>query len=44
MVVVDAVDLVVNVDSERDPVETFVADTAAEAARMVRFAHGLQDL
>lgn len=44
MVVVDAVDLIVNVYCERDSVETLVADTATETTRVVRLAHRLKDL
>ena len=41
MVVCDAVDLVVNVDSKRHAIKTLVADAAAEAAGVIRLAHGL---
>lgn len=44
MVIVDAVDFVVDVYSEGHAVQTLVAHAAAEAARVVRLAHGLQDL
>lgn len=44
MVVVDAVYLVVDVDSERHPVEALVAHAAPEASRVVGLAHGLQYL
>ena len=40
--VVDAVDLVVEVDGEGDPVETVVADAAAETAGVVGLTHSLQ--
>ena len=42
--VVDAVDLVVEVDGEGDAVEALVAHAAPEAAGVVRLAHRLQDL
>ena len=41
--VVDAVDLVVEVDREGDAVKTVVADTAAEAAGMVGLADSLEN-
>ena len=44
MEVVDAVDLVVEVDGEGDAVEALVAHAAPEAAGVVRLAHRLQDL
>ena len=44
MKVVDAIDLVVEVDGEGDAVQALVAHAAAEAAGVVRLAHGLQDL
>ena len=44
MKVVDAVDLVVEVDGEGDAVEAVVADAAPEAAGMVVIAHGLKYL
>ena len=44
MKVVDAVDLVVEVDGEGHPVEAVVAHAAAEAARVVKVAHGLKNL
>ena len=43
MEVVDAVDLVVEVDGEGDAVEAVVADAAAEAPGVVGVAHRLQD-
>ena len=42
--VVDAVDLVVEVDGEGDAVEALVAHAAPEAAGVERLAHRLQDL
>ena len=42
MEVVDAVDLVVKVDSERDTVQAFVTDTTTETAGMVGFSHSLK--
>ena len=42
--VIDAVDLVVEVDGEGDAVEALVAHAAPEAAGVVRLAHRLQDL
>ena len=44
VVVVDAVDLVVDVDGEGHAVQALVTDAAAEAARVVGLAHGVQDL
>ena len=44
MVVVDAVNLVVDVHCKRDAVQTFVTDAAPEAAGMIGLAHCLQDL
>ena len=44
MVVFDAVDLVLRVHGEGDSIQTLVADDAAEAAWVVGFAQGLQDL
>ena len=41
--VIDAVDLVVEVDSEGDTIKTLIADAAAEAARVECFANGLED-
>ena len=44
MKVVDAVDLVIEVDGEGDAVEALVAHAAAEAAGVVRLAHRLEYL
>lgn len=44
MVIVDAVDFIVNVNRERHAVEAFVAHATSEAARMIGFAHRLQYL
>jgi len=44
VVIIYTVNLIVNVDSEGDAIQTFVAHTAAEAARMVRLPHRLQNL
>lgn len=44
MIIIDAVNLIINVDSERNAIQTFVAHTTPETTRMVRFAHGLQYL
>lgn len=44
VVVVDAVNFGIHVDGEGDAVQALVADAAAEAARVVRLPHGLQDL
>ena len=44
MEVIDAIDLVVKVHGEGYPIQTVVADAAAEATRVVGVAHGLQDL
>lgn len=41
MVIVDAVDLVVDVDGERDAVQALVAHAAPETTRMVGLPHGL---
>lgn len=43
VVIVDTVDFVVHVHGERYPVEAFVANAAPETARMVGFAHRLQN-
>ena len=43
MEVVDTVDLVVEVNGERDTIEAFIADAAAEASRMEGFSDGLQN-
>lgn len=40
----DAVNLIVDVDGERHSIQALTADAAPEAARVVRFAHRLQDL
>lgn len=42
VVIVYTIDLIVNVDREGYAIETLVADAAPEAARVIRFAHGLQ--
>lgn len=44
VVVVDAINFVVNVDREGHSVEAFVAHATAEAAGVIRFAHRVQDL
>ena len=44
MIVLHAVDLVLDVDGEGHAVETLVTATAAETARVVGLAHRLQDL
>ena len=44
MEVVDAVDLVVEVDGEGNAVEALLAHAAPEAAGVERLAHRLQDL
>ena len=44
MKVVDAVDLVIEVDGEGDAVQALVAHAAAEAARVVRLSHRLEYL
>lgn len=44
MEVVDAVDLVVEVNGERHAVQAVIAHAATKAARMVRFAHRLKNL
>ena len=41
MKVIDTVDLVVEVNSERNTVEAFIADAASEAAWMEGFSDGL---
>lgn len=42
MIVVDAVDLVVDVHGEGDAIQAIVADAASEATWMVALAHRLQ--
>jgi hypothetical protein len=42
--VVDAIDLIIEVDGEGDAVEAIVADAAPEAAGVVIIAHGLKYL
>jgi len=44
MIIIDTVDFVVDVDRERNSVQTFVAHAAAEASWMIRPAHRLQNL
>lgn len=44
MIVINTVYLIVDINSERDSIETFIAHTASEAARVVGLAHGLQNL
>lgn len=44
MVVGDAVNLMIHVDSEGNTVQAFVADAASETTRMIGLPHGLQDL
>lgn len=44
VVVVDAINFIVNIDREGHSVEAFVAHATAEAAWVIRFAHCVQDL
>lgn len=44
VVVVDTVNPIVYVHSERDSVQAFIAYAATETARMIRFPHRLQNL
>lgn len=44
MVIVYTIDLIVNIDRKGNAIETFVAHATPEAARVIRFAHGLQYL
>lgn len=44
VIVVDAIDLVVHINCEWNAVEALVADTTAEASRMIRFSHRLKNL
>ena len=44
MVIIYTIDLIVDVDREWHAIETLVTHAAPEAARMIRFAHGLQYL
>lgn len=44
VIIVDTVNLVVNVNREGNTVKALVAHAAPETARVVRLAHGLQDL
>jgi hypothetical protein len=44
VVIVDAVDLIVDINRERNAVEALIAHATPEAARMIGFAHRLQYL
>jgi len=44
VIIVDAVDLIVDIDRERNTVQAFIAHATPEAARMIGFAHRLQYL
>ncbi len=44
MEIVDAVDLVVEVDSEGNSVQALVANAASETSGVVIIAHGLENL
>jgi hypothetical protein len=43
VIVVYAIYFIVHVDGEWNTIQTFVADAASETARMIAFAHSLQD-
>ncbi len=43
VIIVDAVNLVLNIDRERHAVKALVADATPETARVVAFAHSLED-
>jgi len=44
VIVVHTVNLIVNIHSKGDSIQTLVTDTASETSRMVRLAHGLEYL
>lgn len=44
MIVVDAINFIVDIDRERDAIKTFVANATAKASRMIRLAHGVKNL
>lgn len=41
MIVINTVNFIIHIDGEWNAVQAFIADTASEAARMIRFSHGL---
>ena len=44
MIIIDAINLVVYINSKWNAIKALVANTATEAARMIRFSHGMQNL
>lgn len=44
MIIIDAVNLIINVNCEWNSVKTFITYAASEASRMIRLAHGMKNL
>lgn len=42
--ILNAIDFIVHIDCERNSIETVIAHTATEAARMIRLPHRLENL
>lgn len=44
MIIVDAINLVVNINREGNTIEAFIADTTAETSGVIRLAHRVKNL